>query len=94
MKEKQYIQKIIREYLGQHAEEDDGDDARFFQRDIDSLQTIDDVRKLITEQFDGIMYDNSFEHEGSLSYIAFYPNQIKSIHNDGSWDVNDNNIYS
>lgn len=26
--------------------------------------------------------------------IAFYPNQIKSINNDGSWDINDKNIYS
>lgn len=30
---------------------------------------------------------------GSL-YIVFNPNQIKSIYNDGSWDVNDDNINS
>lgn len=27
-------------------------------------------------------------------YLPFYPNQIKSIDNDGSWDEDDNNIYS
>lgn len=27
-------------------------------------------------------------------YIAFKPNQIKSVNNDGSWDMNDDNIYS
>jgi len=27
-------------------------------------------------------------------YVVFNPNQIKSINNDGSWDLNDNNIYS
>jgi len=30
---------------------------------------------------------------GSL-YIVFKPNQIKSVDNDGSWDINDDNIYS
>ena len=30
---------------------------------------------------------------GSL-YIVFEPNQIKSVENDGSWDIGDNNIFS
>ena len=30
---------------------------------------------------------------GSL-YIVFEPNQIKSIKNDGTWDLNDNDIFS
>ena len=30
---------------------------------------------------------------GSL-YIVFEPNQIKSIENDGTWDIGDDNIYS
>lgn len=36
--------------------------------------------------FDGIIYGSE--------YIALYPNQIKSINNDGTWDLNDNNIFS
>jgi len=36
--------------------------------------------------FDGIIHGQEF--------IVFDPNQIKSIKNDGSWDINDNNIYS
>ena len=30
---------------------------------------------------------------GSL-YVVFKPNQIKSINNDGSWNINNDNIYS
>lgn len=36
--------------------------------------------------YDGVFYGSEI--------IPFYPNQIKSIENDGSWDVNDDNIYS
>ena len=39
---------------------------------------------------DGIIINSP---TGSL-YIVFNPNQIKSINNDGSWDLADNNIYS
>jgi hypothetical protein len=39
---------------------------------------------------DGIIIKTS---NGSL-YIVFNPNQIKSVDNDGTWDINDNNIYS
>lgn len=28
------------------------------------------------------------------AYIVLKPNQIKSVDNDGTWDINDNNIYS
>jgi hypothetical protein len=36
------------------------------------------------------------EYAGGLNdqYIAFEPNQIKSVKNDGTWDINDDNIYS
>ena len=36
--------------------------------------------------YDGVIY-------GSEN-VAFYSNQIKAVNNDGSWDINDNNIYS
>jgi hypothetical protein len=36
--------------------------------------------------YDGVIYGSE--------YIVFYPNQIKSINNDGSWDINDDNIFS
>lgn len=39
---------------------------------------------------DGIIIKTT---SGSL-YIAFEPNQIKSIENDGTWDIEDNNIFS
>ena len=37
---------------------------------------------------DGIKYKNSVEHVGSISWIAFEPQQVKSIFNKGSWNPN------
>lgn len=36
--------------------------------------------------YDGVWYGSEI--------VAFYPTQIKSIKNDGSWDIDDKNIYS
>lgn len=47
---------------------------------------------LMAKGYDGIVYDNWFESEGD-SYIAFYPNQIKSVYNQGTWSANSPNIY-
>lgn len=39
--------------------------------------------------YDAIVVDDDF-----MEICVFKPNQIKSINNDGSWDINDNNINS
>ena len=40
------------------------------------------IKKFLKEKgFDGIRYVNAYEDADSWSYIAFYPNQIKSIYN-------------
>jgi hypothetical protein len=40
------------------------------------------LRKFLTDRgIDGIMYENAYEDSGSISYIAFNPEQIKSISN-------------
>ena len=44
------------------------------------------ILKAKKEGYDGIEYVNQFEDKGSLSYIAFKPNQIKSTQNIGTWD--------
>lgn len=44
--------------------------------------------KMIELGYDGLI-DNLYNQ-----YAVFEPNQIKSIDNDGSWDLNDDNIYS
>ena len=36
--------------------------------------------------YDGVIYGSE--------YVVFKPNYIKSVDNDGSWDIDDNNIYS
>ena len=41
---------------------------------------------IIDKGFDGIIHGQEI--------VVFNSNQIKSIKNDGTWDVNDNNIYS
>jgi len=48
---------------------------------------------LIKLGFDGIMYENTFEGKGK-SFIIFNPEQCKSIYNDGSFDPQNQNIYS
>ena len=40
------------------------------------------------------MYEGRYTQTSKISYIALKPNQIKSIKNDGTWDINDNNIKS
>lgn len=53
-------------------------------------------------KYDGIIFINIKDNwiddvdyqDPSTIYLVFKPNQIKSIYNDGSWDSNDNNIYS
>ncbi len=48
-----------------------------------SKEVTDIIKKL---GYDGVFYGSEI--------VAFSPNQIKSIENDGSWDIDDNNIYS
>jgi len=47
----------------------------------------------MSKGYDGFIYDNAFEGSGK-SYIAFNSNQIKSVDNDGTWDLDDDNIFS
>ena len=46
--------------------------------------------------YDGIIQDDSNygRNNDTTTYVAISPNQIKSVGNDGSWDINDYNIYS
>lgn len=48
------------------------------------------------EQLDKNGYDGmkTVEYNKYDAWLPFYENQIKSVNNDGSWDINDNNIYS
>jgi len=72
-----------------------------------SMSLLDNIKMLAFEEnemtgdwksIDGFIYYN--EYEGNFtsnsrwSFIALKPNQIKSINNDGTWDINDNNINS
>jgi hypothetical protein len=53
-------------------------------------------------KYDGIIFinvkdawfDDAEYQDGQTIYVTFSSNQIKSIENDGSWDVDDDNIYS
>lgn len=48
------------------------------------------INYLKSDGYDGCF----FIEEDSPIYIVFNSNQIKSIDNDGTWDIEDNNIYS
>lgn len=50
------------------------------------------INLLRNNGYDGIRYWNEHEHEGSVSFIAFEPTQIKSIFNNGDFNPNDPNF--
>ena len=43
---------------------------------------------------DGYWYKNSKEDEGSISYVVFDPNNIKSLYNEGKYSQDENTLYS
>ena len=47
-----------------------------------------EIKKAKAEGYDGIFYYNLYEDYGSISWIAFSPNQIKSVYNTGAFDPN------
>lgn len=67
---------------------------------IDKIPSNKLYNSLIDFGFDGVFHE-PYNMEGiyqfkkhPTAYIILNPNQVKSIENDGSWDINDNNIYS
>lgn len=62
-----------------------------------NVEKFSEVNKILkTLGYDGLIMERGFYANGGpyKLFLAFYPNQIKSIDNDGTWDINDNNIYS
>jgi len=53
------------------------------------------TEKLKSLGYDGLIMESGFYAKGGpfKLILAFYPNQIKSVENNGSWDMNDDNIY-
>ena len=53
-------------------------------------------------KYDGVIFvnvkdswiDDEDYQESDTVYVTFEPNQIKSVDNDGTWDINNNNIFS
>lgn len=47
-------------------------------------------------QLESMGYDGAIlpDPDGKFDGFVFNPNQIKSVYNDGTWDADDNNIYS
>jgi hypothetical protein len=48
---------------------------------------------IFTNVKDSWIDDEDYQDPGTV-YVTFSANQVKSIYNDGSWDINDNNIFS
>lgn len=62
-----------------------------YDQSLHWITKLGELSKWVTEVikelgYDGVIYGSE--------YVVFYPNYIKSVDNDGSWDINDNNIYS
>jgi hypothetical protein len=55
-------------------------------------RTIELLRILKKHGYDGVKYKNVIEDPGSISWIAFEPQQIKSIYNKGTWSPSKTNI--
>ncbi len=59
------------------------------------------VRTVDGSKYDGVIFINIKDswiddvdyQDASTIYVTFKPNQIKSVNNDGTWNMNDNNIY-
>lgn len=72
-------------------------DYGFPKEEIDGLLYKDGVylkEYLISKKFDGIFYKNKIEDEGSISYIVFNSNQIKSAtDNNGNFSKESDNMY-
>lgn len=70
------------------------------ENDITSTQGI--VGTVDRSKYDGVIINNVKDswiddvdyQDASTIYVTFKPNQIKSDENDGTWDIDDNNIYS
>lgn len=60
------------------------------------------VSNIDTTKYDGIIFtnikdawfDDADYQNASTVYVNFSPNQVKSVDNDGTWDIDDNNIFS
>lgn len=55
--------------------------------------------QLTYDKYDGILIKKSVKHANTIeadadSWVAFYPTQIKSVDNDGTWDADDPDIRS
>lgn len=62
-----------------------------------NVDKLSEVNKILKNMgYDGLIIGKGFYSNGGpyKLFLAFYPNQIKSIYNDGSWDLDDNDIFS
>jgi hypothetical protein len=63
--------------------------------------TVDIVKNVDRSKYDGIIFlnikdawfDDEEYQDSDTVYVTFQPNQIKSVENEGDWDINDDNIY-
>ena len=64
--------------------------------------TTEVISNIDRTKYDGIIFNNIKDNwiddedyqDSAPIYVSFFPNQIKSVENDGSWDMDDDNIYS
>lgn len=82
---------IFRDKLAEDLSKKD-DYSALFDLTHSSIGSIRELSNII-EKTTGIKYDGVISPV-FREYVAFYPNQIKSINNDGTWDSSDDNVFS
>lgn len=71
-------------------------DHKTLRTEIGIDKLADANKKLVSMGYDGIIMERGFFAAGGPHklFLAFNSNQVKSVDNDGTWDVDDDNIYS
>jgi hypothetical protein len=65
----------------------------------DTIEDMYNAPNIYSEKFREFLIENNYDGvidniSSIKQFVVLYPNQIKSIENDGSWNINDNNILS
>ena len=80
----------------------DGGDKKWDDIETEYGSSTQEVVGNVPSSYDGVIFKNikdswiddvEYQDSGTV-YVTFKANQIKAIDNDGTWDSNDDNIYS
>jgi hypothetical protein len=87
------LQNVLRELPAQAKLTPEQTDAVYEAYNRSDEEAWGLLKSILSEKgYDGIVYANQVEHRGKDSFIAFYPEQIKSVNNQGTFSPTDPNV--